>query len=60
MFIARGCRLVQDLKLDHNEEIEVSLISLEELKTLVRENKIVQSMHVNTIMYGLLAMGEQL
>jgi ADP-ribose pyrophosphatase len=60
MFLARGCKLVQELKLDHNEEIEVELISLRELKELVKENKIIQSMHVNTIMYGLMAMGESL
>ena len=60
MFVARGCKRVQELKLDHNEEIEVELISLEELKQLIRSNKIVQSMHVNTIMYGLLSIGESL
>lgn len=60
MFLARGCQKVQDLNLDHNEEIEVELIPLTELKELVKQNKIVQSMHVNTIMYGLMAMGESL
>jgi ADP-ribose pyrophosphatase len=60
MFIARGCNRVQELKLDHNEEIEVELISINDLKKMVKENKIIQSMHVNTIMYGLMAMGESL
>ena len=60
MFLARGCKQVQELKLDHNEEIEVELISIDELKQMMRSNKIVQSMHANTIMYGLMAMGEVL
>lgn len=58
MFLARGGRKVQELQLDHNEEIEVELVSLDTLKRLLRENQIVQSLHANTIMHALLKMGE--
>lgn len=58
MFVATGCHQVQDLNLDHNEDIEVELISLDELKKMLRENRIVQSMHANTIMHGLMRIGE--
>jgi len=53
MFLARGGQKTGEQQLDHNEEIKVSLITLDELKQLMKENKIVQSMHAATIMYGL-------
>lgn len=54
MFLLTGGQKVQEQELDGNEEIEVMEISLDELKQLLLENKIVQSMHVTTIFYGLL------
>ena len=56
MFLARGGKKVADQQLDGNEEIEIELLSMEELKQLIRENKIVQSMHVTCILYALLRM----
>lgn len=53
MFLAKGGKKVADQQLDNNEEIEVDLLSIEELKQLIRENKIIQSMHVACIMYAL-------
>ena len=58
MFLARGGKKVALQKLDANEEIEIVLLSVDELKTLVRENKIVQSMHVSCILYALEKLGE--
>lgn len=58
MFLARGGKKIADQQLDHNEEIEVELVSVEELKQLIRENKIIQSMHVTCIIYALEKMGE--
>ncbi len=60
MFLARGGRKVQELSLDHNEDIEVVIVSLDELKDLVRKNEIKQALHVTTILYALMKMGEQL
>lgn len=57
MFLARGGKKIADQQLDHNEEIEVELLSVEALKQLIRENKIIQSMHVTCIMYALEKMG---
>jgi hypothetical protein len=42
MFLARGGRKVSEQKLDHNEEIIVELYSIDELKSLVKKNEIVQ------------------
>ncbi len=58
MFLARGGVKTGEQNLDHNEEIEVQLLSIAELKDLIRENKIVQSMHVTCIMYALEKLGE--
>jgi ADP-ribose pyrophosphatase len=57
MYLATGGKLVQEQELDHNEDIEVYLFSIDELKQLLKENKIVQSMHVTALFYGLEKMG---
>jgi ADP-ribose pyrophosphatase len=56
MFLATGGRHVSDQQLDHNEEIEVYLYSLEEVKKLLADNLIIQSMHVTTLYYALAKM----
>jgi len=58
MFLATGGRKIKEQQLDHNEEIDVELYSIDELKDLVRENKIIQSMHVTCIIHGLKGLGE--
>jgi ADP-ribose pyrophosphatase len=56
MYLATGGRLVQEQELDHNEEIEIHLFSLEQVEQLLKENAIVQSMHVTALFYGLAKM----
>ena len=58
MFLVRGGEKTHELDLDHNEEIEVELVTVEELKTLLKEHKILQALHVTTIMYALNALNE--
>ena len=58
MYLAKGGRKIASQELDHNEEIEIDLVSIDELKQMLRENKIVQAMHVTCIMYALERMGE--
>ena len=58
MFLATGGEKNAEQKLDDNEDIEVELISLEELKQLIRDNAIVQSMHVTCILYALRKLGQ--
>ena len=53
MFLAKGGRKVSVQKLDHNEEIIVELYSIDELKKMIRENKIMQAMHITCILYAL-------
>lgn len=58
MFLATGGKKVAEQSLDHNEEIEIELLTVEEVKTLVKENKILQSMHVTCFLYAMMALGE--
>lgn len=58
MFLAKGGTKIAEQQLDGNEEIEVELMSIDEVKTLLKENKIVQSMHVTCLMYALARLHE--
>ncbi len=58
MYLATGGYHVQQQQLDHNEEIEIYLFSIDEVKQLLRDNQIIQSMHVTALLYGLEKLGE--
>jgi 8-oxo-dGTP pyrophosphatase MutT (NUDIX family) len=58
LFLAKGGKQTGKQNLDHNEEIEIITIPLNELKTMFLENKIVQSLHANCIFYALRKIGE--
>jgi 8-oxo-dGTP pyrophosphatase MutT (NUDIX family) len=57
MFLAKGGKKVTAIKLDDTEDLEVEMHTIDEVKQLVRENKIVQSLHVNCIIYALMRLG---
>jgi hypothetical protein len=58
MYLARGGVKTAGQKLDENEEIEVMVVTMDELKDILRQNKIAQSMHVSCILYALEKMNE--
>jgi len=58
MFLARGGILSSAQSLDDNEDIEVHLMSIEELKELLDTNQIIQSMHVTACYYAFKKMEE--
>src|SRR6187455_2846127 len=58
MFLARGGKKVSEQKLDHNEEIVVEFYTIDEVKSLVKKNEIIQAMHVTCILYALERLGE--
>ncbi len=58
MFLAKGGKKISEQKLDGNEEIEVELFSVDEVKQLLKENKIIQAMHVTCLVYALEKMGK--
>ena len=57
-FLATGGELVAEQVLDQNEEIELHLFSLEEVKSLLKRQEIKQSMHVTALLYALEKLGE--
>lgn len=58
MYLARGGVLTHGQSLDPNEEIEVVLTTIPELKEMLSRNEFIQSMHVSCILYGLKKLGE--
>jgi ADP-ribose pyrophosphatase len=57
MFIAKGGRKVAEQSLDETEDVEVLFYTIEELKQLLKENRIIQSLHCTTIFYALSRLG---
>jgi ADP-ribose pyrophosphatase len=53
MFLATGGKKVSEQKLDETEDVEVCIYSIAEVKKLLRENKIMQALHVSCIFYSL-------
>jgi len=58
IFLATGGEKIAAQQLDHGEDIEVVLYSIQEVKQLLRENRIIQSMHVTALFYALERLGE--
>ena len=58
MYLATGGEKVAEQDLDHSEEIEVMLMTIDEVKQLLKENKIMQSLHANCIFYALAKLEE--
>ena len=58
MFLARGGVKVGEQSLDETEDVEVLVYTIEEVKQLLRENRIVQALHSATIFYALEKLGE--
>ena len=58
MFLAREGEKVAEQKLDETEDVEVITYSIDEIKQLVRERKIVQALHTACIFYALEKLGE--
>ena len=52
-FLARGGKRTGHQKFDENEFLSLEKISLKELKELLLDNKMVQSLHANCIFYAL-------
>lgn len=57
MFLARGGKKITEQNLDATEDVEVLVLTVEAFKQMLRENKIVQSLHVTTAFYALERLG---
>jgi 8-oxo-dGTP pyrophosphatase MutT (NUDIX family) len=58
MFLATGGRKVAEQELDHNEEIEIVLLSVEEVMEQLMMQRFKQSVHTNCIFYALQHLGK--
>lgn len=57
IFLATGGEFVKEQQLDEAEDIEVLLFSIDEVKQLIRQNKLIQSMHVTALLYAFEKLG---
>jgi ADP-ribose pyrophosphatase len=58
LYLATGGKKVTGQTLDDNEEIEVMTVSLAELRCMLKDNEIVQALHVSCIYYALEKLGK--
>jgi len=58
LFLATGGRKISTQQLDHNEEIEIVLVTMEELIDMLMKQEIKQSLHVNCIFFALMKLGK--
>ena len=58
IFLATGGEKIAEQKLDEAEDIEILLLSIDQVKQLLRSNQLLQSMHVTALLYGLSRIGE--
>jgi ADP-ribose pyrophosphatase len=59
LFLATGGKKVSTQSLDHNEEIEVHLLPIEEVRTMLQDNKFPQALHVSCMLYAFQKLDEK-
>lgn len=59
LYLATGGKKITNQVLDHNEEIEIVLVPLSDLKEMLYKNKIVQALHTCCIFYALQKLEER-
>lgn len=52
LYLATGGKKIAAQKLDHNEEIEILLYPLQEVKDMLMRNEIKQALHATCLFYG--------
>ena len=57
-FLATGGVKTADQSLDDNEDIEIHLFTVDQVKDMLRRNEFIQSMHCTALFYALKEMGE--
>lgn len=58
MYLATGGEWERAQKLDETEDVEIVPVTINELMELIRENKIMQSLHMTCIFYALQKLGK--
>lgn len=52
LYLAQGGKKVSGQSLDHNEEIEVLVVPLAQVREMLAKNEIVQALHVSCLQYA--------
>jgi 8-oxo-dGTP pyrophosphatase MutT (NUDIX family) len=52
LYLARGGKKVSSQQLDHNEEIELLTVPLEEMRRMMKANEIKQALHLACVFYA--------
>ena len=52
LFLARGGKKIASQSLDDNEQIDLLLLPLEEVRAMLHRNEFVQALHVSCLMYA--------
>jgi len=52
LFLATGGKKIAEQNLDHNEDIDVILLPLDEVRAMLKRNEFVQALHVCCMMYA--------
>ncbi|MFD2525300.1 NUDIX hydrolase [Flavihumibacter stibioxidans] len=58
LFLATGGIKTQDQELDHNEEIEVVEITMDELQQMIMKQEMVQALHLSCVFFALQKLGK--
>ena len=58
MFLATEGEKTGEQKLDETEDVEVLFHSIEEVKEMMKQNQVIQSLHLNNMMYALMKLGK--
>jgi ADP-ribose pyrophosphatase len=56
-FLAQGGEQVAEQKLDETEDIEIMIVSLDEVKEMLKQQKISQALHTSCIFYAFEKLG---
>jgi 8-oxo-dGTP pyrophosphatase MutT (NUDIX family) len=56
-YLATDCTRTHALAPDENEELEILTVPVPEVVRMLRNNEIIQSLHVSSMLYGLLKLG---
>jgi ADP-ribose pyrophosphatase len=57
-YLAKGGKKVQEQSLDEHEELEIEEYTIDEIKQLLADNKIAQSLHCTGLFYAFMKLGE--
>jgi ADP-ribose pyrophosphatase len=52
LYLVTGGKKVSEQRLDYNEDIEIQLFPLEEVRAMLKNNEIIQAMHSTCLFYG--------